>query len=499
MTQFDFSAESLGLTRDDLNERTWRAVLAEFIATLLFVFIGCGAVVGIPRAWVLRFLPMALFGAVLAMVFNPPWVWALVFHLLAFVAVASCHRELAERRPAADHLTAFYLWLSLGGALGGLFNALVAPLLFSQVLEYPLALVAAALLRPSPGWRRGPEPLAALIALPAIVFSIVAFAWVFGLMPDISRASLVSGFWLLAALFLAFSNRSAPFALAVAAVLVSHVFLPRQQGTRVLFRARSFFGVHRVMVDAPATVHQLYHGTTLHGWQATDAMQRCEPTSYFHHIGPIGQVFAVLGERTRDVGVIGLGAGSLACYGRDDTSFTFYEIDPVVERVARDPALFTYLANARGRLRVVLGDGRVLLSQAAPQSLDLIVVDAFSSDAIPAHLLTREFIEMAAVRLRPHGIVAFHISNRHLNLGPVLSATAAAAGFEAVEQYHSPALADASASRWMVIGRRDGWGALLTADSRWRPAVAGPRIWTDDFSNILDVLTSSARAAAGSR
>jgi hypothetical protein len=448
---------------------------------------------------VLRALPIALLGAVAAIVFNPPWVWALGFHLLAFVAVAlACHRELAERRPAADHLTAFYLWLSLGGALGGLFNALVAPLVFTQVLEYPLALVAAALLRPSPGWRRRrPETLLPLVGLPLLVFTAVALSWVFGLLPGISAAVMVSTFWLCAAILLAFSNRAVPFALAIGAVLLSHSFLPRQDGARVLFHARSFFGVHRVTVDMPPTVHRLYHGTTLHGWQATGSLTRCEPAGYYHRANPIGQVFAALGESARDVGVIGLGAGSLACYGRDDTSFTFYEIDPVVERVARDPALFTFLANARGTVRVILGDGRVSLSSAGPQSYDLLIVDAFSSDAIPTHLLTREFLVLALSRLRPDGLVAFHISNRHLDLGPVLAATASSAGVSAFDQYYSPAIPDANASRWLVIGRPEGFVKLVTAGERWRATARGPRVWTDDFSNILDVLTWSARAAAG--
>ena len=476
----------------------WVLPLALYLMTFIVAF---STRPPLSRIWMGRLTPMAILAAVIAMVFNPPWIWSLAIHLVSFTIIALvCHLELAARRPAAAHLTAFYLWLSLGGAVGGLFNALVAPQLFTQVIEYPLVLGVVTLIRPAPAWaRRRPESLIMLVALPLFVFSVVAFTWVFGLMPGISAASLVTGFWLTAALPLAFSTRTGPFALATAAVLLSHTLLPRQQGTRQLFAARSFFGVHRVTLDSPPAVHRLFHGTTLHGWQAVEARSRCEPTSYYHRVGPIGQVFEALGSRVHDVGLIGLGAGALACYGRDDSTLTFFEIDPTVERIARDSTLFTYLANARGAVRVELADGRVGLAAVSPGSFDLIVVDAFSSDAIPTHLLTREFLEMAVARLRPHGFVAFHISNRHLDLGPVLAATAAAAGLSAADQYHSPALADASASRWMVIGREEGWLPLVTADSRWRPALPGSRVWTDDFSNILDVLSPSASTAIGAR
>jgi hypothetical protein len=476
----------------------WVLPLALYLLTFIVAF---SARATLSHIWVRRFAPLAILAAILAIVFGPPWIWSLPIHLVSFTAIALvCHLELAARRPAARHLTVFYLWLSLGGAVGGLFNALIAPQLFTQVIEYPMVLALAAVARPSPDWpRRRPESLVMLVALPLFLFTVVALAWGAGGIPGISAASVVTSFWLLAAVPLAFSTRTAPFALAITAVLLSHTLLPRQPGTRQLFAARSFFGVHRVTVDSPPTVHRLFHGTTLHGWQAVEARARCEPTGYYHRVGPIGQVFETLGPRVHDIGVIGLGAGALACYGRAETTLTFFEIDRTVERIARDPALFTHLANARGAVRVEIGDGRITLAAAPPGSFDVIVVDAFSSDAIPTHLLTREFVEMAAARLRPPGLLAFHISNRHLNLGPVLAATAGAAGLSAADQYHSPALADANPSRWMVVGREDGWWPLVTADSRWRSGMPGARVWTDDFSNILDVLTISTRGAAGER
>ena len=230
-----------------------------------------------------------------------------------------------------------------------------------------------------------------------------------------------------------------------------------------------------------------------------NARDRCEPTSYYHRSGPIGQVLAALGERADAVALIGLGAGALACYGRDDTRFTFYEIDPVVEHIARDRSLFTFLANARGLVDVVIGDGRVTLARAAPSTYDVIIVDAFSSDAIPVHLMTREFVSLALERLRPGGLIAFHISNRHLDLGPILGAAARELGTAAIEQYHNPESPDAGASRWLLIGRAPQALSFLSSESRWRPVRAASRSWTDDFSNILDVLQLTQEAAAGAR
>jgi SAM-dependent methyltransferase len=469
----------------------WVVPLALYLLTFVFAFASRPPV---SRVWTARLAPLAVLAAIAALVFSPGWTSGLAIHLGAFVIIALvCHRELADRRPAAQHLTAFYLWLSLGGALGGFFNAIVAPLMFDEVVEYPLVLALAAVVRPPPAWRKGgPESLVLVVALPLMAFAAIAAAWAGGLMPDLGAASLISAYWLCAAAALAFANRRIPFAMAVAAVILSHTLLPRQSGTRELFSDRSFFGVHRVTADTPPTAIRLFHGTTLHGWQAADARDRCEPTSYYHATGPIGQVFAALGDRVRDVAIIGLGAGSLACYGRGDTRLTFFEIDPVIEHVARDPALFTYLSRARGEVRVIIGDGRVGLTATAPETFDVVVVDAFSSDAIPVHLLTREFLEVAARRLRPGGVLAFHISNRHLDLGPVLAATATAIGLDARAQYHSPALADALASRWMLVGHPDGLLGQATASGPWRSVPAAAHGWTDDYSNILDVLTWSS-------
>ena len=473
----------------------WVVPLAIYLATFIVAF-GTRAPAPI---WVVRLTPLAIVAALTRIVFNGEWYSAMAIHLVTFAVIALvCHRELAERRPPASDLTRFYLWVSLGGALGGVFNALVAPAVFTQIVEYPLGLIAAALVRPSPRWRGGhPEPLFVVVAIPVLILFIIAVTWSLGLMPGLGGSAVLVAVGLSLSLGLAFTNRVGPFAAALVVVAVGHFLLPHQQANRVLLAKRSFFGVHRVIEDSAARVNRLYHGTTLHGWQSLDARDECEWTSYYHPDGPIGQLFTALGKRVRSVGVIGLGAGALACYGRDDTTFTFYEIDPVVERIARDPTLFTFLANARGSVNVMIGDGRLTLERAGPGSLDLIVIDAFSSDAIPVHLLTREFVAMSLARLRPDGLLAFHISNRHLDLAPILGATAVALKTSALQQYFRTENADASPSRWLVMARTPAGLDFLGLDRRWRTVRPAPHDWTDDFSNIFDVLRLSEAAAAG--
>ena len=474
----------------------WVVPLAIYLATFIVAF---GARALNLRTWAARLAPIAIVAALARIVVNGEWWSAVAIHLVTFAVIALvCHRELAERRPPASDLTRFYLWVSVGGALGGLFNALVAPALFTQIVEYPLMLIVAAIVKPSPRWREGGfEPLFAVVVLPALILLITAAVWAFGLMPGVGASAALVAVGLCVSVGLAFTNRAAPFAAALVVVTVAHFFLPHQQANRVILAERSFFGVHRVVEDGAARVNRLYHGTTLHGWQSVVARDECEPTSYYHRDGPIGQLFGTLGTRVRSAAVIGLGAGALACYGRDGTTFTFYEIDPVVERVARDASLFTFLANARGRVDVVIGDGRITLARAAPESLDVVVVDAFSSDAIPVHLLTREFVAMALARLRPDGVLAFHISNRHLDLAPILGATATALGTAALEQYSGAATSDASPSRWLVMGRTASGLDFLSSDRRWRAVRAAAHDWTDDFSNIFDVLRWSEAAATG--
>jgi hypothetical protein len=260
-------------------------------------------------------------------------------------------------------------------------------------------------------------------------------------------------------------------------------------GERVLHVERSFFGVHRVL-RAPDGSHVYQHGTTLHGRQSLDPARRREPLAYFAASGPIGQLLSSAAPtRFTRVAVLGLGAGTLAAYARAGADWDFYEIDPTVERIARDPRLFTFLADAPGRCRVVIGDARLALA-AASDRYDLVIADAFSSDAMPVHLFTREAFALYRDRLRPRGVIAVNVTNRFLDLVPVLAANAGALGLVGVTRDDVVSAAEAaagkSASRWVVLaGAADDLG-LIGADPRWTSLRADPdtRLWTDDHSGI---------------
>jgi hypothetical protein len=292
-----------------------------------------------------------------------------------------------------------------------------------------------------------------------------------------------------------FVARPRRFAMALATILVACLAGPDRFGT-VLHAERSFYGVHRVTTDPGARFHVLLHGHTIHGRQSLDPSRRREPLTYFHRTGPIGQVFAARPPGLAagsEVAVIGLGSGSLITYARPDQRWTFYEIDPAVDRIARDPGYFTFLSDAPAPWRTVLGDARLSLREAAPSQYSVLVLDAFSSDAIPVHLLTREALDLYLSKLRPDGLLAFHISNNYLRLRPVLASLARDAGLAGRAQFDvrinaEEARGGKTASEWVVMARAETTLGALADDPRWAPLTPDQTpVWRDDFSNILRV------------
>lgn len=410
-------------------------------------------------------------------------------HLSAFFATAlMCHAEMARRRPAAAGLTAFYFCMSIGGALGGIFNALVAPALFSSDIEYYLAMVAACLLRglvQEPRRKLTPGDL-----LYPLLLGLVVAAMAY-LSDDAVPFALIGrlAFLLPCALALYwFSERALRFALGVGVVIGGALAV--KNSVDVLHIERSFFGINKVKLLEEGRKIALVHGTTIHGTQFTDPARRREPLSYYAVSGPAGQMFALAGPRPR-AAVVGLGTGAMACYRRTGEDWTFFEIDGAVERIARDTRYFHYLSDCGGA-KVVLGDGRLSLKQAADRSYDLIVIDAFSSDAIPTHLLTREALALYLRKLRPGGVILFNLSNKYLGLGPVLANGVASVNAFARRQLFYPSdqeSADgASGSEWMVIAGKQADLDFLGRDARWQPTRAQGAPWTDDFSNIFRVI-----------
>jgi len=424
-----------------------------------------------------------------------------VLHLAAFFITAMvCHGELYARRPSKSYLTEFYLWMSLGGVLGGLFNALVAPVIFSSVLEYPLMIVAALLLRPAFGDGQG-RLVRSWRLVPAAVLAVcVAAGWAVGsrqtsgswFFADIWAGKLfILAIAAVAAVFL----RARPIRMAVAAAGVLAVATWFSEGGiyNTICRERTFFGVLRVIRNETRNVNVFYHGATMHGRQCQDPSLRREPWSYYHRNGPLGSIFKAMEGRRRPkrIGVLGLGIGAMAAYGRPDQRITFYEIDPAVERIARDTRYFTYLSDSQADVEVILGDARLSLVNGPPRMFDLLVVDVYSSDAVPAHLMTREAMAIFLGHLSSGGLLAAHISSRFLNLQFPLADLAQDANLVArvSAKRGYPTVVGQDASVWVVMARRREDLGRLAEDPRWGSLQTRPgRLWTDDFSNIIAAL-----------
>jgi hypothetical protein len=478
----------------------WVVPLALYLVTFILAFarrqfVPHGLMVRLLPPVVMALVPVIAFGLV-----QPFWI---PLHLLAFfVAAMVCHQRLAGLRPETGALTAYYLAIALGGALGGMFNALVAPRVFDRMTEYPLGLFLACLCLPAPDG--APRRRPARDALVPLVMSILIAMLVRDLgglaqsALGVLALILASGLTLLVTL--SAGRRPLRFALGVAAVLLAGGLSEGVDG-RVLFRERTFYGVLRVTeaVVGGEPFHRLFQGTTLHGQQCLAAGRRGEPLAYFDRSGPIGRVFEIIHDRSvanpppLRVAVVGLGAGSLSAYARAGERWTFYEIDPAIVRIARDPAKFTFLEDSRAAsMDVEVGDARLRLREAPEHTFDLIVLDAFSSDAIPTHLLTREALRLYREKLAVGGMIALHLSNRTIDLEPVVGQLARDAGVIARVRHDGHLTAaerrtGKSASLWAVLAAADFELGALSHDPRWHPARvdSGDRVWTDDWSSIL--------------
>jgi hypothetical protein len=419
----------------------------------------------------------------------------IALHLLGlFVTAMVCHGELARRRPEVRHLTEFYLWIAVGGVLGGVFNVIVAPLVFARLWEYPVIVVLACLARPWPPRLRPRENL--LPGLSAVVVA-AALLWALDQEGGISTLpTLVATLVAVNIVSLGLWRTPLWLAVAVSAVLGGRErYIIDHDGT--VLATRSFFGAYRVArVEAASGVyHTLTHGSTLHGAQSWDPSRRRDPLTYYLREGPLGHIFAEMRAPAahRRVAFVGLGSGTSAAYGSRGDHWTFYEIDPGIQRIARDTTLFTYFSDSPADIRVDLGDARLRMSHAAPASYDLIALDAFTSDAVPTHLLTREALGMYLQKLAPGGMITYHVSNRYLDLEAVVSALARERGLAAYTgsgPLQRPLRYD-QYSTWVVVARDRSDLRGLTTDPLFKelkPERVVPP-WTDDYSSVLSVLT----------
>lgn len=452
-----------------------------------------------------RLVPTAILGRVMPLIVTPlavvivmgaiePIEWIMGIHLLGFFIVAwMCHARLSDSRPGAHHLTEFYLYMSLGGVIGGIFNGLIAPQIFKDYFEYPLALVCAGMLRP-PVAAGGSKPskldlgYAAGVAVVTVILFLVA-----GSMKI--HGPVWTGMVIGVPAILAFIavDRPIRYGLSVGAMFLVSSGLQVTADGKVVRMERSFFGVHKVVTLQDGRFHRLIHGSTMHGLQ--DWKHKDVPLTYYYPTGPIGRIMKRLPhERKLEVGLVGLGVGSIAAYGKPGEHFTYFEIDPDVEAIAKDERLFTFLKDSKAKVDVVLGDARLTLSERPDASLDVIALDAFSSDAIPIHLLTREAFQMYFRKLKPGGLIAVHISNRYLELAPVLAAVAKDLKVVAYELQDSAleeeTKAGKQASDWVMLARqKSDVDVVIKGDAEWGTIDGrqGFRTWTDDYSNVLSV------------
>ncbi len=504
----------------------WVIPLAIYLLTFVLVF---ARKPPLPHSWIIRIAPLAVLVLVWIVAAKAGGV-AIPLILIQFVALfiigMLCHGELARDRPDASSLTEFYLWISLGGVLGGIFNALIAPWLFTNVIEYPITLVLIGLLlpkderRPESRQRRKPHsksrrwiisekyrwPLD--LGLPVLLFGVTAaLLYIFQMYlfePPMRKgelSELAVMFGVPALICFAFHRRPLRFGfgLGVGAILLAGMFV-MNEGGQLLYAERSFFGVNRVFVFQGGSHHLLMHGNTLHGAQSLNPALRKMPLTYYYPNGPLGQVFEMLknDETERKVAVVGLGAGSIACYTQvSSLLLTFYEIDPSVERIARNPRYFNFIQDCAPETKVILGDGRLSLASASDGEYDLIILDAFSSDAVPLHLLTREALQLYLKKLAPSGLLIFHITSRHFALAPVLGNLARDAGLAyrvRSEKGEDIQPADSGQGKmpsdWAVLARTPADLDELGSDPHWvaLEAQRNARVWTDDFASLLSVL-----------
>jgi len=443
------------------------------------------------HAFTRRMLPRVLLPLVFVVLVGfPLQLWITVpLHVAAFSVLAlMCHAELARKRPGVRQLTEFYLWLAAGGVLGGMFNTLVAPRIFTSVAEYPITIAVSCLLCVSREQLRETVANPRRLMRPALAAGMAAALLVGERLAVVPAAAMMALLGAPVLMCVGVAKDAARFSFAIAglfaAMMVGNAIGP-VEGGQVLDADRTFFGVYRVRTDPSGQRVLLAHGTTIHGAQSIGDTNP-EPLTYFHRRSPIGQLFEALGPAARSVGVIGLGAGTLAAYAQPGAAWSFYEIDGTVERIARDTRFFHYLDRCGRQCSVVLGDARLSLAQRDVVH-NVLVLDAFSSDAIPMHLLTTDALRTYESRLAPDGILAFHISNRHIRLRPVVARLARDRGMTALAQLDG--VSDASrghfASEWVLMARQAATLDGFLRDSRWTPIEPDERrAWTDDFSNI---------------
>ena len=477
----------------------WVVPLAIFLATFIFTFRSGGEAT---HRFLVRAQPFIIAPLAIGLFSGMRSLWLLVLCLdLALLAVTAmiCHRELYRRRPDARYLTGFYLWISVGGVLGGIFTGLIAPYVFPDVWEYQILMVLALLCRPGAfdnglrSWTGGGATFAALLA-------IMLLPYLFGYqVPPAFSMTWTVILVTVAAYMMLNARDTMKVVFATALVLVATALY--KPGFVSAETARSFFGVHKIADSTDGRFRMLFHGTTIHGAQrltsddGTPRTGKPELVSYYHAGGSITDGINAIREQRGTLGrvaVVGLGTGSMACFAKSGEHWQFFEIDSVVVKIAKDPTKFRFLSECGGGDDIVLGDARLTLAESTDR-YDLIILEAFTSDAVPVHLLTREAMAVYTSRLKDGGAILFHVSNRYMDLVGVVAEVADSHGLSSVVRRDGPIAQEqlrtslSAGSLVAVVARSQADLASFASRAKWQLQQPNGTIrpWTDDYSNIL--------------
>ncbi len=455
-----------------------------------------------------RFAPITilLFGGVMIAGHQQlPYLNALMALVLLFMVSVALHSRMYALRPAPDRLTGFYLAMSVGGALGGVFSGLIAPVVFDWTYEYPLLVLAAGLLAPQSFllpvfarlWRTDARGVRIRVLATALLVTIIVFVGLRNPGGLLGEAHENIAFLVVAGLGIAVVGMRVPYMIVLAgALFLFGGYSALQVSMDGKMRTRSYFGVYTIREYTDTRT--LAHGTTLHGIQLTGSPERERfPTSYYIHGSGVGRAMlaapSLYGPNAR-IGVVGLGTGTLACYAKPGQSWRFFEIDPAVVTIARDPTKFSFLSRCLPEADIVLGDARMRLAAEAPQAFDVLALDAFSSDAVPMHLMTREAFATYARVLQPKGVLLVHVSNRFLDLEPVVAASGKGGKWLGAMMSYRPDKREgsqAATSDWIMMTRDPAVFAKMIGDGGpWRPLEPrkGFTGWSDDYATILPLV-----------
>lgn len=491
------SSLTLGLTQYITGEvvsapALWAVPLALYLLSFVAAFSGSGAAwLRVGRALMPFFVVATVI--ILALPIKRPMTAVLCVHAMTMFFVALvCHGEIARRKPVGEHATIYMLWISIGGVAGALFNTFLAPQIFGTYIEYPLVLFLSVLALP---FLKRPSATSMLydIAFGAavVVFAIgcVLLDRNFGLTSSVTAKQMI---FMAAGLAVVLAAKHPTRLLLGMLGLLLAGIITGPKDSPPLSRSRTYFGV--ATVDDEGGARRLQHGTILHGLQHLDPKHRDTPLSYYFPTGPFGQSYHAIGLGSSGrVAVVGLGAGSLAAYASPGQQWDFYEIDPEIARIAQDPSLFTFISNSKGKTNVVVGDGRLELAK-SEGNYDIIVLDAYSSDSVPVHLMTIEAVQLYLKKLKPNGLLAFHVSNRYFRLENALQKITETLHLHAAHQIDDERTAEESvvgkmSSDWYVVSPDIATIEKVRSNGKWK-SVSAPQnvnVWTDDRNWVFEV------------